>query len=92
MRLSNDKISHITHLILKGLIERDAVEFIYEEGKVRREIRRVIVDELRLDEDIDAFVRNKLQSYSRRILEGSPEWEVMYQKFFHEEMAMRKRI
>ncbi|MEW6409520.1 MAG: DUF507 family protein [Nitrospirota bacterium] len=92
MRLSNDKINHITHLILNGLIEKDTIELIYEEGKVRREIRRVIVDDLRLDEEIDAFVRSKLQSYSRRIFEGSPEWEVMYQKFFHEEMAKRKRI
>jgi len=91
VRLSDDKISHLSHVLLRGLIERDVITVKEEEGKVRREIRRVIEAELKIGEEIDDTVRRKLQSYSRRIIEGSPEWEVLYRKTFEEEAARRGR-
>jgi len=89
--LSDDKITHMSHVVLKELLNRGIIQAKEEEGKIRREIRRVISDELRIGEDIDEFVRRKLQSYSRKIVEGSPEWEVLYQKFYQEEASRRGR-
>ncbi len=89
MRLSDDKITHLTHVILNGLIRKKAVSLLKEEGIVRREIKRVIINEMKLAEDIDESVRRKLQSYSKKIYEGSPEWEVLYRKFFEEESAKK---
>lgn len=91
MRLSDDKISHMTHIVLKGLIDREAIYPLADEGNIRREIKRVIVSELKLAEAIDEAVRRKLQSYSKKIYEGSSEWEVLYQKFFAEEVAKKGR-
>jgi hypothetical protein len=34
-------------------------------------------------------VRRTLASYSRKIVEGSREWDVMYQKLYDEEFAKR---
>ncbi len=92
MRLSDDKITHLTHVILKGLLEKDLIDPLAEEGKIRREIRRSIVQEINIFEELDSKVRNKLQSYSKKIPEGSPEWEVLYQKFFHEEAARKGKV
>lgn len=91
MRLSEEKITHLTHVVLKGLLEKDAIIPKAEEGEIRREIKRVILKELKVAEDIDAAVKGKLHSYSRKIPEGSPEWEVLYQKFSHEEAAKKGR-
>jgi hypothetical protein len=91
MRLSDDKISHTTHVVLKGLLEKDAIKPLVDDGQIRREIRRVIVKEMKLAEDIDEAVTRKLQSYSKKIYEGSSEWEVMYNKFFEEETAKKGR-
>jgi hypothetical protein len=91
MRLSDDKIRHITHVALKGLLEKKAVVPLEEEGLIRREMQRVIVQELKLAEAIDEKVTRKLQSYSKKIHEGSSEWEVMYQKFFEEESSKKGR-
>lgn len=91
MRLSDEKITHLSHVILKGLLEKDTVTPLVEEGEIRRGIKRVITMELKISADIDNFVRNKLLSYSKKIPEGSPEWEVLYQKFFHEEAAKKGR-
>lgn len=87
MRLSDDKVSHLTHIILKGLKDKDAVRTLSEDGAIRRAIRNVITKELKLAEDIDVKVSNKLQSYSKKVFEGSSEWDVLYQKFYDEEMS-----
>ncbi len=92
MMLSEDKITHLTHVLLKGLTDRELLKLNDEEGKIRREIKRIIVNELKVGEDIDLVVRRKLQSFSRKLVEGSPEWEVLYKKFFREEEVKKGRI
>jgi hypothetical protein len=91
MMLSDDKIVHLSHVLLKGLTEKKLVELIEEEGKVRTEIKRAIISELKIGEEIDSVVRRKLRSFSRKIVEGSPEWEILYKKFFREEEVKRGR-
>jgi hypothetical protein len=89
--LSEDKISHLSHVLLKGLIERNLIEPIDEEGKIRAEMKRTIISELKIGEEINAVVRKKLLSFSKKIAEGSPEWEVLYRKFFREEERKKGR-
>lgn len=91
MMLSDDKISHLSHVLLKGLKEKRLIELSEDEGKIRAEIKRTILSELKVGEEIDAAVRRKLQSFSRKIVEGSPEWEILYRKFFREEEVKRGR-
>jgi hypothetical protein len=89
--LSDDKISHMSHVLLKGLIERKLIAVIEEESKIRTEIKRTIVAEMKIGEEIDTVVRRKLQSFSKKIVEGSPEWEIMYKKFYREEEIKKGR-
>ncbi len=91
MRLSDDKISHLTHVILKGLLDRQVVAPREDEGQIRRDIRRIVVRELKIADGIDEVVRKKLQSYAKKIYEGSSEWEVLYNKFFDEEASKKGR-
>jgi hypothetical protein len=91
MMLSDDKISHLSHVLLKGLLDRQAIALVGEESKVRTEIKRTVVSELKVGEEIDSAVRKKLQSFSKKIAEGSPEWEILYRKFFREEEIKRGR-
>jgi hypothetical protein len=46
---------------------------------------------VKIADDIDEMVRKKLQSYSKKIYEGSSEWEIMYNKFFDEEASKKGR-
>jgi hypothetical protein len=92
MMLSDDKISHLSHVLLKGLKEKDIIEILQEDSKIRSEIKRTVMSELKIGEEIDSAVKIKLQSFSRKILEGSPEWEVLYRKFYREEELKRGRV
>jgi len=91
MMLSDDKIMHLSHILLKGLTVKKLIEVIEEESKIRSEIKRSIISELKIGEQIDSAVRRKLQSFSKKIVEGSPEWEILYKKFFREEEIKRGR-
>jgi hypothetical protein len=91
MMLSDDKITHTTHVLLKGLMEKGLIILKEDDSLLRREIKRTITNELKVGEDIDAEVKKKLQSYTKKLIEGSPEWEIMYRKFFEEEDAKKGR-
>jgi len=89
MTLSDEKISHLSHVLFKGLMDKELLGLQDEEGKIRREIKRSIVSFLKISEDIDTAVRKKLQSFSRKLVEGSSEWEVLYKKFYKEEASKK---
>jgi hypothetical protein len=89
MMLSEDKISHLSHVLLKELLARNLVSATEEEGKIRAEIKRNIVSELKIGEEMDSAVRKKIQSFSKKVVEGSSEWDILYKKFFREEEVKR---
>jgi hypothetical protein len=84
--LSDDKVSHLSHVILGAVKKSPLIRVKSEEGKVLREIKRVLAVELAHEDEIGQRVRAKLASYSRGIVEGSPEWDVLYRKTFEEEL------
>ena len=92
MRLSEDRISHVSHLIVDALIEGRVVEPTGAEEKVLRDIKRTFTEELRFDDEADTAARRTIQSLSRRVPEGSPEWEVLYQKYREAELVRRRKI
>lgn len=88
--LSDDKASHLSHVILGAFKKSSLCRLKEDEGKILREIKRVLASELALEAEIDRKVRAKLASYSRPIAEGSAEWEVLYRKTFDEEQRKQR--
>ena len=89
--LSDDKISHLTHIIVKRLLDKKLITPSVEEGKIRRTVRQVIAKEMKTGEDMDHAVRRKLMSFSKKLVEGSPEWDIQYRKFYREEEIKKGR-
>ena len=50
-----------------------------------QEIKTVLAEFLQVDDLLDAKVRRKIASLSRRVPEGSAEWDVLYRQYFEEE-------
>jgi hypothetical protein len=86
MRLSDDKINHLSHVIMNNLLAWDQVDFLKDENDTRLCVKEGLVDALNIIEGMERKVRNMLLSYSRKIIEGSREWDVMYIKAFEEEL------
>ncbi|MBI2609430.1 MAG: DUF507 family protein [Deltaproteobacteria bacterium] len=88
MNLTEDRVYSIANLILTRLREK-GVSFLKDEGALKKEIRNSIFHYKGLDEEIDVFVRKKLDSQSRTVQSGGREWDVLYRKYYEEEMALR---
>ena len=88
--LSDDKQTHLAHVVLKSLQETSEVRIVGDSTMALREIKRVLTEQMKMEQEIDHSVRFRLQSYSRPIPEGSQEWEVMYHKAYTEELRKRK--
>jgi hypothetical protein len=91
VKLSREKVLHISHQILHYLDGDDGVEYFDEPQEIRQTIVKIIMDEMRNDELIDALVRRKLET-QKRIVEGSDEWDVLYRKYFEEEVAKHRKV
>jgi hypothetical protein len=89
--LSDEKVTHLSHVLLKGLLDKKLINLKAEEGAARKAIKKAVAAELKIGEDIDEAVRKKLASYQKKMVEGSPEWEILYKKFFREEETKRGR-
>jgi hypothetical protein len=91
VKLSREKVLHMSHLILGYLDQDDGVEYFDEPQEIRQTIVKIIMDEMRNDEAIDALVRRKLET-QKRVVEGSDEWDVLYRKYYEEEVARHRKV
>jgi hypothetical protein len=89
LRLTEDRISHLSRRIIDRLYKDDLADFP-DEGMALREAKAAFQAYLRVGDEVDTFVRGKIGKLSRRVPEGGREWDILYRKYFEEEMAKRK--
>ncbi|HEY4932377.1 MAG TPA: DUF507 family protein [Terriglobales bacterium] len=86
MRISREKINKLAHAVADTLAETDSVDFIEDRNTIRQESRRVLELLMAEEAKIDAAARQKIESQRRTILEGSQEWDILYRKYYNEEV------
>jgi hypothetical protein len=91
VKLSREKIVHLSHLVLSHLNQDEEVEFFADPQEIRQQIFHIIGEEMKSDEAIDAAVRRKLET-QKRVVEGSEEWEILYRKYYEEEQARHRKL
>jgi hypothetical protein len=91
MRMSRERIFYLADRILSGIQGAEGVTALKLGDDLRSEVVRVLTDETKLEESINQEVRRILATYARGPVEGSPAWEVMYQKIREEVHKKRFR-
>lgn len=86
MRLSREKTIRLSHVITDVLVAGDDVEFIEDRTTIRQNVVEILMALLKEEEQVDAQVRQKISSQKKEIAEGTEEWEVLYRKYYAEEM------
>lgn len=85
--LSHSKLIELSHQIVKELAAlKPDVEFRQASNEVRLEIVHQLQELLREEGQIEQAVRNKIRSQKREITEGSAEWDILFRKYYTEEM------
>ncbi|HLC26213.1 MAG TPA: DUF507 family protein [bacterium] len=90
MRLSREKINHLSKLLIESIQGHQRISLTRAANEVRLRIVKVLTDELKIDDVIDTEVRRSLNSYSKKPVEGSREWDILYQKLYEAEMKKRR--
>jgi hypothetical protein len=86
VRVSRDKANKVAHVVTDALAEIKEVAFLQEHNSVRLEVRRLMEELLNQEARIDQSARTKIESQKRTILEGSQEWDILYRKYYNEEV------
>jgi hypothetical protein len=86
VRLNRDKVNKLAHTVTDALAGLDEVEFVEDRNSIRLEVRRILEELLGQEARIDAAARQKIENQKRTILEGSQEWDILYRKYYNEEV------
>lgn len=86
MRLTREKVNLLSHQIADRLADIDAVEFIEDRNTIRLAVVDILMKWLKKEEEVDKAARVKIETQKRAIPEGSGEWEILYRKYYEEEM------
>ena len=86
MRISRDKLNKLAHVVADPLAEIPEVDFLEDRNTIRQEARKAL-EKLLLEElKIDQAARLKISSQRKIILEGSQEWDILYRKYYNDEV------
>ena len=86
MRLSREKVIRLSHQITDVLVKSEEVEFVEDRDTIRQQIVTILLATLKEEEKADAEVRKRITSQKKEILEGSEEWDVLYRKYYADEL------
>ncbi len=86
MRISRDKVNKLAHVVLDALKQADEVEFIEDPNPIRQEARKLLEELFMQELKIDTAARQKIESQKRIIPEGTQEWDILYRKYYNEEV------
>jgi uncharacterized protein len=86
VRISRDKLNKLAHVVSDTLAETDEAEFLEDRNTIRQESRKALENLLMQETRIDQAARLKIQSQRRIIPEGSQEWDILYRKYYNEEV------
>jgi uncharacterized protein len=86
VRISREKINKLAHAVADALATVENVDFVEDRNTIRLEVRRLLELLMAQEAKIDSAARQKIESQRRTILEGSQEWDILYRKYYNEEV------
>jgi hypothetical protein len=86
MRINRDKLNKLAHTVADTLADIDQVGFLEDRNTIRQEARKALETLLTEEASIDQAARLKIANQRKIILEGSQEWEILYRKYYNDEV------
>jgi hypothetical protein len=80
MKLSNDKIEHLSAALVDQLAEIEGVLFKGDDAQLRLMAQQIIADELMIEERLDAEIHKLLQAYKYEITMGRMSYDELFKK------------
>jgi hypothetical protein len=88
MNISEDRLTNWAHILTDSVWEDDLVDFT-DDDQALRQAKLALSVFVKEEADIDQKAKAKVASLKRGVIEGSPEWDIMYKKYYEEERGKR---
>jgi hypothetical protein len=86
VRISRDKLNKLAHTVADTLAEVPECDFLEDRNTIRQEARKALEKLLLEETKLDAAARQKISSQRKIIVEGSQEWDILYRKYYNDEV------
>ncbi|MGB7189177.1 MAG: DUF507 family protein [Acidobacteriaceae bacterium] len=86
MRISSDKLNKLAHVVADTLADTAECDFLEDRNTIRQEARKILGKLLMEELRIDQAARLKIASQRKIIPEGSQEWDILYRKYYNDEV------
>lgn len=84
-----DRYSDIAHKILDELYEEDLIHYDVSENRIKNIIYDAITTFIADTNEIENAVYEKIKSYKRRMIPGTDEYDILYEKLYKDELTRR---
>lgn len=84
-----ERMNQIANMIRDLIVKDETVEIFEDLPEIRRRIVEILKEVIREEEEIERSVRERIRKYSRNILEGTPEWNLLYRRIYEDELKQR---
>ena len=81
MTLSEARLSHLSHLLLKA-VTGDKLGRVRNERLFLAEAKRILTDAFSVDSRLDQAARARMPKH---VMPGSRDWDVRYRQYYEEE-------
>ncbi len=89
MKFSEARLSYLAHQIL-AVLRSEGLAEIENERLALAETKKALDAQREQEAKLDEIVTRKILTLSRRVVPGSREWDVLYQRYLEEEHRKQK--
>jgi hypothetical protein len=87
LKLSRNKVNYLSSLVARYIENNEEIDYSDDIGNIRLKIFHLIMNELRIFEQIELEAKERVKIQKRTVPEGSREWEILFRKYVSEELA-----
>ncbi len=84
-----ERMNQVANMIRDLIMEDDEVEIYDDPPVIRKRVSEILRNAIREEENIERAVRQRIREYSKNILEGTPEWNILYKKIYEDELRKK---
>ncbi|WP_291952479.1 DUF507 family protein [Campylobacter sp.] len=84
-----DRYNNLAHKILENLVNENLINYSVSENRVKNLIFSSIMTYLKEYEKLEDLVYEKISNYKRKLIPGSEEYDLVFEKLYQEELRKR---
>ena len=87
-----DRFSDIAHKIMDFLYEEDFIHFEVNDNQVKNVIFNAINDFMKGFDEADSLAYEKIKSYKRKLIPGTEDYDIIFNRLYEEELIKKGLI